>query len=69
MKFSDIQKYARILGVNSFGMKKIDLIKAIQKAENNIPCYGTTRVEHCGEMSCLWRSDCVNLYEDAVSAK
>jgi hypothetical protein len=42
-------------------MKKLDLIRAIQKAENNIDCYGTQRVTSCREETCLWRSDCLAL--------
>jgi hypothetical protein len=69
MKFQDIQKLAKNMGINAFRMKKIDLIRSIQREENNIECYGTPRVDHCGEMSCLWRSDCIGCYEIIVSAR
>jgi len=61
MKFQDIQKMAKAIGINSFGMKKTDLIRAIQRKENNPECYGTDRVEYCRELSCLWREDCIAL--------
>jgi hypothetical protein len=61
MKFNDIRKMAKGMGVNTYRMKKADIIHAIQKTENNIECYGTERVEYCGEDSCLWRDECLLL--------
>ncbi|MCX5836185.1 MAG: SAP domain-containing protein [Deltaproteobacteria bacterium] len=61
MKFNEIQKMAKRMGVNTFQMKKTDMILAIQRAENNIKCYGTPRVEYCQEFACLWREDCLSL--------
>lgn len=63
MKFNDIQKMAKGMGVNTFQMKKTDMILAIQRAENNIACYGTPRVAYCQELACLWRDDCLSLNE------
>jgi hypothetical protein len=61
MKFNEIQKMAKRMGVNTFKMKKTDMILAVQRAENNIECYGTRRVEYCQEFACLWREDCLSL--------
>ena len=61
MKYRDIQKMAKALGVNSFAMKKAELIRAIQRAEHNPECFGTDRVEYCRELSCLWREHCIAL--------
>lgn len=61
MKFNEIQKIAKGMGINTFQMKKIDMILAIQCAENNIECFGTSRVEYCEEFTCLWREDCLSL--------
>ena len=63
MKFNEIQKIAKGMGINTFQMKKIDMILAIQHAENNIECFGTSRVEYCEEFTCLWRDDCLSLNE------
>lgn len=60
MKFNEIQKMAKSMGINTFRMKKQEMIQAIQRAENNIDCFGTPRVEYCGELSCLWRDDCLS---------
>lgn len=61
MKFQYIQKMAKDLGVNGYRMKKADLIRAIQRAEKNVDCYGTERVEVCDEDTCMWRKDCLSL--------
>jgi len=63
MKYNEIQKMAKNRGVNTFQMKKKDMIMAIQRSENNIECFGSPRVEHCQELTCLWRDDCVSLNE------
>jgi len=56
-----IRKMAKNMGVNTNRMKKTDIIRAIQRKENNIDCYGTPRVEFCHEQACLWRNDCLSL--------
>jgi hypothetical protein len=53
-----IRKMAKTMGINTSKMKKTDIIRAIQRKENNIDCYGTPRVEYCHEPTCLWRDDC-----------
>lgn len=63
MNMADIRKRAKGLGIKVFGMKKVDLIRSIQTAEDNIPCFGTERVEYCGEEGCLWRDDCLKIAE------
>ena len=62
MRFQDIGKIAKGMGINTYRMKKTDIVRSIQRKENNIECYGTDRVEHCIEEGCLWRSDCLTLY-------
>jgi hypothetical protein len=61
MEFRKILKMARDFQIKTAGMKKTDIIRAIQKAENNIDCYGTARIATCGENGCLWRGDCMSL--------
>jgi hypothetical protein len=63
MKYNEIQKKAKNKGINTFQMKKKDMILAIQRSENNIECFGSSRVEYCLELTCLWRDDCVSLNE------
>ncbi len=63
MNMAGIRKKARELGIKASGMKKLDLIRSIQTAEDNIACFGTERVEYCGEEGCLWRDDCLKASE------
>jgi hypothetical protein len=69
VKYSKIQKIAKNMGINTYQMKKNDVILAIQRAENNIECFGTVRVEYCQELSCLWREDCVSLNKSNQSSR
>lgn len=39
------------------GMNKPDLIRAVQLAEGNSPCF--ERIADCGQMDCLFRGDCM----------
>jgi len=66
MKFNEIRAMACDLGINTYRKKKNELIGAIQKAENNIACYGTERVEYCNEETCLWRADRLALHGENV---
>ena len=59
MKFNDLRKMAKRLGINTYRMKKADVIRSIQRAENNPDCYGTDRINVCNEETCLWRPDCL----------
>jgi hypothetical protein len=61
MRFQDIKKMAKAMDINTHRMKKTAIIRAIQRAENNIDCYGSDRLHSCQEQTCLWRSDCLAL--------
>ena len=63
MKFNEIRKMAKEMQINTYRMKKTDIIRTIQKTENNIECYGTERINNCNEEMCLWRDDCLSLNE------
>lgn len=58
MKVTEIKERAKKLGINPGKLKKADLILAIQKAENNPPCFGTG-TEACPQLTCCWRQDCI----------
>ncbi|EFK10220.1 conserved hypothetical protein [delta proteobacterium NaphS2] len=60
MEFQKIRRMAKAMDINTYHMKKVDMIRAIQDGENNIPCFGTPRIDSCGEDTCLWRTDCVS---------
>jgi len=61
MRFQEIRGLAKERGIGTYRMKKTDIIKAIQRGEKNIECYGTERVYICQEEACLWKSDCMAL--------
>jgi type IV pilus biogenesis protein CpaD/CtpE len=63
MKLHEIRRMAKGMGIDPKRINKTEIIRAIQKAEGNIVCYGTERVNNCQEMQCLWRSDCLYLQE------
>lgn len=58
MKLQEIKEIAKKLNVKAGTMKKVDLVRAIQSAEGNLPCFGTGAASSCGQDGCLWRDDC-----------
>jgi len=57
MKMHEVREKAKALGLKIGRMKKVDLIRAIQSEEGNIPCF-QTEVSDCDETDCCWRNDC-----------
>ena len=55
----EVQAIAKDMGIKTTGLKKGDLILAIQKAEGNFPCFKCEGCkENCHEENCAWRKDC-----------
>ena len=62
MKLQEIRDMARNAGLGSVGnMKKVDLVRQIQRQEGNSDCFATGQANQCGQMACLWRGDCLKL--------
>lgn len=59
MKIQKIRSVAKDLGVKSNGLGKEEIIRAIQYAEGNFPCFGTAHEGHCDRDDCAWREDCL----------
>ncbi len=57
---ANIKEKAKNLGINPANMKKTELIHAIQRAEGNNTCYGTTNGT-CQWTECCWMSDCLKI--------
>ncbi len=58
MKMQEIRAKAKALGLkNTFGLKKEELIRRIQKAEGNFDCFGTA-IDYCDQFECCFREDC-----------
>ncbi len=58
MKMQEVRKIAKQLGVNSFGKKKVDLIREIQRKEGYFDCYGTAE-DWCDQEQCVFRASCL----------
>jgi len=67
VKIQALQVMAKKMGINTFRMKKAEIVRAIQRAEYNMDCFSTPRVEYCGELLCLWRDDCLLLNNKNLS--
>ena len=58
MTIKEIQVVARKMGLKAAKMKKVELVRTIQEAEENTPCFQTGAASSCGQTNCLWLSDC-----------
>ena len=58
MKVEEIKVIAAEMGINSGKLKKTELVRAIQHAEDNNRCFDTGSSYFCGQDDCLWREDC-----------
>ena len=66
MKMQEVREKAKRLGINSFGKRKADLIREIQRAEGNFDCFGSAQ-GHCDQTGCSFRSLCLG--DDEKSKK
>ncbi len=54
-----LKKMAKTQGLTVAGTaKKHEIIKAIQQAEGNNPCFGSAKAD-CDQHACCWRMDCM----------
>ena len=60
MTMAQIKEKATYLNITPGTMKKTELIRAIQAAEGNRQCYGTTNGT-CQWTSCCFRTDCLKI--------
>ena len=58
MKINEIKQIAKQHDIKLGRLTKSDLIRAIQVAEGNTPCFGSKNSSVCGQSECLWREDC-----------
>ena len=59
MKMQEVRAMAKVLGINSYGKTKKDLIHQIQRAEGNYDCFGSAG-EYCDQQECCFRAACLN---------
>lgn len=58
MKLEEIKAIARKHNITPGRARKVDLVRAIQRAEGNQPCFASGIAAECGQGVCLWREDC-----------
>jgi hypothetical protein len=59
MKIAEVKERARDVKAKVRGMNKTKMIRAIQAAEGNYPCFKTAK-DYCDQHDCLWREDCLH---------
>ncbi|MDP3297902.1 MAG: hypothetical protein Q8N09_10025 [Thermodesulfovibrionia bacterium] len=60
MTQKELKEKARSLGIKpKIWMKKEVLIRSIQRAEGNSPCFGTAK-DYCDQLRCCFRDDCLS---------
>ena len=59
MTLVEIKAIAKEKKVKIGKLKKAELIKAIQIAEGNDPCFQASFAAECTVEDCLWRKDCI----------
>lgn len=60
MNMNDVKSMAKDLGITrTVGVKKADLIRAIQEKEGNFPCFATA-TDFCDQLNCSFREDCLD---------
>lgn len=58
MTFAEIKKIAIQQGIRVVGVKKAEIVRAIQKQEGNSPCFASGKAGECGQPYCLWLAAC-----------
>jgi hypothetical protein len=58
MKIEDIKALAKGLNIKIGKKKKGEIIREVQAAEGNWPCFETAE-GYCDQWNCAWRKECV----------
>lgn len=58
MKLDAIKAIAKQHEIKTAKATKSDLVRLIQQAEGNVPCFSSKSSMVCGQSDCLWREDC-----------
>lgn len=59
MKVAEVKERAAEMNIKVTGRKKIEMIRSIQAAEGNYPCFKTAEGD-CDQYDCYWRKDCLS---------
>lgn len=58
VKLEEIKEIAQQRGIKAGKMKKSELVRAIQSAEGNEPCFEAGKAASCDQAGCSWRVIC-----------
>ncbi|HET6421732.1 MAG TPA: SAP domain-containing protein [Geobacteraceae bacterium] len=58
MKMQELREIAKKRGIKTANMKKVDIIRNIQREEGNSDCYCSGSADKCDQTKCLWKDDC-----------
>jgi hypothetical protein len=58
MKLDEIKEIAQQRGIKTTKMKKAEIIRTIQRSEQNEACFETGKADSCAQEACLWRTLC-----------
>ncbi len=59
MRLEAVRALARQRGIAADNMRKIDLVRILQRKEGHAECFGQIGVNACQQWDCLWREDCL----------
>jgi len=59
MNMNEVKQIARSRGLSPGRLKKVDLIRTMQREEGNASCFQTSQADACDQDQCLWREDCL----------
>jgi hypothetical protein len=58
MNQQQLVKIAKQHAIRPVGLKRPEIVRAIQRAENNFDCYASACHGECDQAECLWRDTC-----------
>jgi len=61
MNMQGIREIARDRGFPPGRLRKIELIRSLQREEGYFDCYARAYAGYCDQTDCLWREDCLSL--------
>jgi hypothetical protein len=58
MNIAQIQAMAKDMGLKPGKLRKMELVRAIQRREGAFDCFATAYDGVCDQVNCIWRQDC-----------
>lgn len=68
MIMQEIRDLARDRGLKPAKLKKIELVRKIQKEEGNFDCFASALDGYCDQPKCLWRDDCLEASKRSLAS-